>query len=71
MGYFLGRSPVSVDAQVTDRGSLQGIGVRCRLGRDLVEGRGGLSLQRVARGRPAAALPAEHDPMHQLVTPGM
>jgi hypothetical protein len=49
----------------------QGVGIRCRAAGGSKERGDGLSGQRVARLRPAAALSAEHDPPRQLIGSGV
>jgi len=67
---LLGSARACVDAHA-DRRAFQGISLEhCLIG-DLEQVRGRLALQRVARLRPTAALSALHDPLGQMIRPGV
>lgn len=71
VGDFGDTATVGVDPQISKRAPLQGVGLHTRLVGDSQRARPGLSFQRVARGRPALALPTQQDPIPELVARGV
>jgi len=67
IGSLRNGKPAGVDTQSADHGVFQGFGVGRRAGGGPEQVSGGLSGQRVAWLRPAAALSAEHDPPRQFI----